>query len=125
MNTPNLLVITGNQLRHRYFVNQLNFHFPLSAVFIEHFEHPETAFKKSEEKEGWNQFFIGRRKTEEYLLSCPDNIPAHPYEIAMEVANLAPHAETTIFPWKDSQEHIDEVVNHARRFLKAHEPITD
>jgi len=76
MNTPNLVVITGNQLRHLYFVNQLNFHFPLSAVFTEHFEHPETAFKKSEEKEGWNQFFIGRRKTEEYLLSCPDNIPA-------------------------------------------------
>ena len=76
MNTPNLVVITGNQLRHLYFVNQLNFHFPLSAVFTEHFEHPETAFKKSEEKEAWNQFFIGRRKTEEYLLSCSDNISA-------------------------------------------------
>ena len=76
MNAPNLLVITGNQLRHRYFVNQLNFHFPLSAVFTEHFEHPETAFKGNEEKEGWNQFFIGRRKTEEHLLSCPNNIPA-------------------------------------------------
>ena len=76
MNAPNLLVITGNQLRHRYFVNQLNFHFPLSAVFIEHFEHPETAFKGNEEKEGWSQFFIGRRKTEEHLLSCPNNIPA-------------------------------------------------
>ena len=59
------------------------------------------------------------------LLIAPDNVPAHPYAIAMEVADLAPHAETTIFPWKDSQEHIDEVVNHARRFLKAHEPITD
>jgi hypothetical protein len=30
----------------------------------------------------------------------------------------------TIYPWKDSPEHIDEVVAHARRFLKAHEPIT-
>ena len=59
------------------------------------------------------------------LLIAPDNIPAHPYEIAMEVAGLAPHSETTIFPWKDSQEHIDEVVNHARRFLKEHEPVTD
>jgi hypothetical protein len=28
----------------------------------------------------------------------------------------------TIYPWKDSQEHIDEVVEHARRFLKAHAP---
>jgi hypothetical protein len=27
------------------------------------------------------------------------------------------------YPWKDSPEHIDEVVEHARRFLKAHEPV--
>src|SRR2546427_412577 len=33
-------------------------------------------------------------------------------------------AAVTIYPWKDSQEHIDEVVEHARRFLKAHEPVT-
>ena len=58
------------------------------------------------------------------LLVAPDNVPAHPYEVAIEVADLAPNAEVTIFPWKDSQEHIDEVVEHARRFLKAHEPIT-
>ena len=57
------------------------------------------------------------------LLIAPDNIPAHPYEPAMEVARLALNTETTIFPWKDSQEHIDEVVQHARQFLKTHEPI--
>ncbi|MDA0770840.1 MAG: alpha/beta hydrolase [Chloroflexi bacterium] len=59
------------------------------------------------------------------LLVAPDNIPAHPYAAAMEVANLAPNSEVTIFPWKDTQPHIDEVVEHARRFLKTHEPNTD
>src|SRR2546426_617057 len=58
------------------------------------------------------------------LLIAPDDVPAHPYKVAMEVASLAPKAEVTIYPWKDSQEHIDEVVEHARRFLKAHEPVT-
>lgn len=75
MNTPNLLVIVGNQLRHQYFVNRLNFYFPLSAVFIEHFEHPETVFKGSKEREGWNQFFIGRRKSEENLLNFSNSNP--------------------------------------------------
>ena len=56
------------------------------------------------------------------LLIAPDDVPAHPYECAMEVANLAPNSEVTIYPWKDSQAHIDEVVAHARRFLKTHEP---
>src|SRR5882762_10449954 len=58
------------------------------------------------------------------LLIAPDDVPAHPYKVAMEVAALAPNAEVTIYPWKDSQAHIDEVVEHARRFLKAHEPKT-
>ena len=56
------------------------------------------------------------------LLTAPDDVPAHPYEVAMEVAGLAPNSEVTIYPWKDTQEHVDEVVAHARRFLKTHEP---
>ena len=59
------------------------------------------------------------------LLIAPDNVPAHPYEAAMEVAEIAPNSETTIFPWKDSQENIDRVVDHARRFLKLHEPTVE
>ena len=57
------------------------------------------------------------------LLIAPDDVPAHPYECAMEVASLAPNAEVTIFPWKDTQENIDVVVAHARRFLKTHEQV--
>ncbi len=56
------------------------------------------------------------------LLIAPDDVPTHPYRVALEVAGLAPNAEVTIYPWKDSQEHIDEVIAHARRFLKAHAP---
>ena len=62
------------------------------------------------------------RSVQTPMLIAPDNVPAHPYAVAMEVANLAPNSETTIFPWKDSQEHIDEVVTHTRRFLKQHQP---
>ena len=57
------------------------------------------------------------------LLIAPDNVPAHPYEAAMEVAEIAPNSDTTIFPWKDSEENIDTVVDHARRFLKSHQPV--
>ena len=56
------------------------------------------------------------------ILTAPDNVSAHPYAVAMEVAGLAPNSETTIYPWKDTQAHIDEVVEHARRFLKQHAP---
>jgi pimeloyl-ACP methyl ester carboxylesterase len=58
------------------------------------------------------------------LLIAPDDVPAHPYKVAMEVASLAPKSEVTIYPWKDTPQHIDEVVEHARRFLKGHVPVT-
>jgi hypothetical protein len=57
------------------------------------------------------------------MLIAPDDVPAHPYAAAMEVASLAPNAEVTIYPWKVTQPHIDSVVEHARRFLKEHAPI--
>ncbi len=63
------------------------------------------------------------RSVQTTLLIAPDDVPAHPYKVAMEVASLAPNAEVSIYPWKDTQAHIDETVEHARRFLKAHEPI--
>ena len=40
----------------------------------------------------------------------------------MEVASLAPKAEVAIYPWKDSPEHIEAIVEHARRFLESHQP---
>jgi len=63
------------------------------------------------------------RSVQTPLLIAPDDVPAHPYAAAMEVASLAPNSEVTIYPWKDSQSHIDDVVEHARRFLEDHEPI--
>ena len=61
------------------------------------------------------------RQMQTPILIAPDDIPAHPYAVAMETAQLAPHAEVTIYPWKDTPEHTEEVVQHARRFLKSHQ----
>src|SRR5439155_1574470 len=36
------------------------------------------------------------------LLIAPDDVPAHPYKVAMEVASLAPNAE--VQPWFDDAE---------------------
>jgi hypothetical protein len=38
------------------------------------------------------------------VLILPDDIPAHPYAVAMEAAMLAPNAEVSIFPWKEPKE---------------------
>jgi pimeloyl-ACP methyl ester carboxylesterase len=56
------------------------------------------------------------------LLVLPDNTPPHPYSTAMEMARLAPRAEVSLYPWKDSKENIAFAVRHIRTFLQAYRP---
>ena len=67
--------------------------------------------------------------TREFVRACqtpvlilPDDIPAHPYAVAMETAMLAPKAEVSLFPWKEPKERIPLVVRQVRSFLRAHRP---
>src|ERR1700681_73972 len=56
------------------------------------------------------------------VLILPDDIPAHPYAVAMEAAMLAPTAEVSIFPWKEPKERIPLAVRQIHSFLRAHRP---
>ena len=56
------------------------------------------------------------------VLILPDDVPAHPYAVAMEAAMLAPKAEVSLYPWKEPKERIPLAVRHIRSFLRAHRP---
>jgi hypothetical protein len=49
------------------------------------------------------------------ILVLPDDVPAHPYAVAMESARLAPNAEVSIYPWKESVERAREQVSQCSR----------
>jgi hypothetical protein len=51
------------------------------------------------------------------VLILPDDIPAHPYKVAMEAAMLAPNAEVSMFPWKEPKERIPLAIRQIRSFL--------
>jgi pimeloyl-ACP methyl ester carboxylesterase len=57
------------------------------------------------------------------LLVLPEDTPPHPYAVAMEQVRLAPKAEVSRYPWKDSEEQIAEAVRHVRTFLRTHQPV--
>jgi pimeloyl-ACP methyl ester carboxylesterase len=57
------------------------------------------------------------------VLILPDDIPAHPYAVAMEAAMLAPKAEVSMFPWKEPKERIPLAVRQIHSFLRAHFPV--
>jgi pimeloyl-ACP methyl ester carboxylesterase len=54
------------------------------------------------------------------VLILPDDVPPHPYAVAMEAAMLAPKAEVSMYPWKDPKERIPLAVHQIRSFLRAH-----
>jgi pimeloyl-ACP methyl ester carboxylesterase len=62
------------------------------------------------------------RSCQNPVLVLPDDVPAHPYAVAMECAMLAPKAEVSIFPWKEPKERIPLAVRQIHSFLKAHQP---
>jgi hypothetical protein len=58
------------------------------------------------------------------ILVLPDDVPAHPYAVAMETVRLAPKAEASLYPWKASTDQIPQAVRQVRDFLRAHQPVT-
>jgi pimeloyl-ACP methyl ester carboxylesterase len=57
------------------------------------------------------------------MLVLPDDVVAHPLQVSIDIASLAPNAEITVFPWKDPPELKARTINRARDFLKRHLPV--
>lgn len=57
------------------------------------------------------------------ILVLPDDVPSHPYAVAMESVMLSPRSEVSLFPWKEPKELIPPVVRQVRSFMRAHRPV--
>jgi hypothetical protein len=56
------------------------------------------------------------------VLVLPDDVPSHPYAVALESAMLAPNSQVSLYPWKDIPERIPLAIRHVRQFLRANRP---
>ena len=50
-----------------------------------------------------------------------DDVTAHPLQVSIDIASLAPNAEITVFPWKEPPELKARTINRARKFLKRYQ----
>jgi pimeloyl-ACP methyl ester carboxylesterase len=55
------------------------------------------------------------------MIVLPDDVVAHPLQVSIDIASLAPNAEITVFPWKEPAELKARTINRARMFLKRHQ----
>jgi pimeloyl-ACP methyl ester carboxylesterase len=56
------------------------------------------------------------------MLVLPDDTPAHAYQVAVDVASLAPKADVAVYPWRDPPELKARTIARVRAFVKAHLP---
>ena len=64
------------------------------------------------------------RQCQTPILILPDDVPGHPYAVALESAYLAPNAQVSLYPWKMSPLQIRLALRHVRGFLKNNRPAT-
>jgi pimeloyl-ACP methyl ester carboxylesterase len=62
------------------------------------------------------------KKCQTPILVLPDDIPPHPFKVAMEVAMLAPNSQVSLYPWKDTPDKVPLAVRHIRMFLESNRP---
>ena len=55
-------------------------------------------------------------------LILSDDIPAHPYAVAVEAAMHPPKSEVSMFPWKQSKDRIPLAVRQIHSFPRARHP---
>ena len=57
------------------------------------------------------------------MLVLPDDVVAHPLQISVDIASLAPNAEITVYPWKEPADLKARTINRVRTFLKARQTV--
>ena len=62
------------------------------------------------------------RQCQTPVLVLPDDVPGHPYVVAMESVYLAPNAQVTLYPWKANPKQTQIALRHVRGFLRENRP---
>ena len=59
---------------------------------------------------------MGRYHGPRPMLVMPDDTPAHPYQTSVDIAALAPKAQSTVFPWREPKDLLEKTIDQVRRF---------
>jgi methionyl-tRNA formyltransferase len=69
MESPSIIILTGNDDRHKFFIHHLNANFSISEVYIEEGKYPSPISMSKDESNAWDWFFRRREYYEKRLLS--------------------------------------------------------
>ena len=71
----NIVILTGSDPRHQFFIHQLSTRFLISQVFIEKCDYPSPIPQSEEESIAWNWFFKRRNHSENKMILKSSQLP--------------------------------------------------
>ena len=71
----NIVILTGSDPRHQFFIHQLNTRFSISQVFMEKCDYPRPKPQSEEESIAWNWFFKRRDQSENEMILKSSQLP--------------------------------------------------
>lgn len=96
MVSEKILLITGDDPRHRYFINHLNFNFNLAGIILEPSDYPEPPSNTPEEESAWKWYFSRRRTHELKTFGKSDNLPPKNNPAVMQIPPSSVNSPDTI-----------------------------
>jgi folate-dependent phosphoribosylglycinamide formyltransferase PurN len=73
---PKIVILTGSDYRHQFFIHHLNTHFSISEVYIEKSDYPSPTPQSKEESIAWDWFFKRRGNYEKKLVARSSRLPS-------------------------------------------------
>ena len=71
-----IVILTGDDPRHQFFIHHLNAHFSISEVYIEKGDYPSPSPQSEEESIAWDWFFNRRDRYEKKLVLESSRLPS-------------------------------------------------
>jgi folate-dependent phosphoribosylglycinamide formyltransferase PurN len=71
----NIVILTGGDPRHQFFIHQLNNRFSISEIYIEKNDYPSPSPQSKEESIAWDWFFNRRDHSEKELILKSSQLP--------------------------------------------------
>jgi len=68
MEPQNILILTGNDYRHQFFIHHLNASFSISGIYLEKSNYPSPNPQSEDESLAWDWFFQRRDHYEKKLI---------------------------------------------------------
>ena len=96
MTEKKILLITGPDQRHKFYINHLNHHFNIAGIIIEKSNYPNDSTSFPEGQLAWDWFFARRKKYETETFSDSGKLPRKNNPVVTTIPHASINSKETL-----------------------------